>query len=395
MSDQEHTTEVQPSAPDPGPRRLLRSRNDRVIAGVAGGLGEYFAIDPIIVRIAFAVSILIGGLGLLAYAALALFVPTAAAADGEIEPAPVERSRWIAIGAGIAIVVIALSWGIFDGPFWGWDGLFIGPGILLIALVAAAIVVTRRGGASPTRSRSAAATVVIAIGAFIGLSLIALVAAWAGATGHGAVVAITIIAIGVLLAIAALSGGARWLIAPALALALPLGAVTAADISFGESIGERHYRPLTAAAIPADGYELGIGELRVDLRSLDWQDDTVVELDLDLGVGDAVVAVPPNVCITTDFLTRAGNSAVAGDNSDGFDVHSNVNAGAAATPRVNITGELDFGEFRVINDDDADIDNHRFHRDRGDRDQMAADLVAACENEPVVEPDKPSEGKRG
>ena len=78
MSDQDRTTEVQPPAPDPGPKRLLRSRNDRVIAGVAGGLGEYFAIDPIIVRIAFAISVLIGGLGVLAYVALALFVPTAA-----------------------------------------------------------------------------------------------------------------------------------------------------------------------------------------------------------------------------------------------------------------------------------------------------------------------------
>src|SRR5690348_11037658 len=103
-----------------GPRRLLRTRNDRVIAGVAGGLGRYFGIDPVIVRIGFALSILIGGLGVLAYVALALFVPTAPAGDGEAGPAPVERSRAVAIGAGIAIVVIALSWGVFDGPFWGW-----------------------------------------------------------------------------------------------------------------------------------------------------------------------------------------------------------------------------------------------------------------------------------
>ena len=223
--------------------------------------------------------------------------------------------------------------------------------------------------------------------------MVALAAAWAGATGHGAVVAITIIAIGVLLALAALSGGARWLIAPALALAIPLGAVSAADISFGDSIGERHYKPLTAAAIPADGYELGVGELVVDLRDLDWEDDTVIDVDLDLGVGDLVVAVPSDVCVTTDFHTRAGNSVVAGDNSDGFDVHSNVNAGATATPRVNITGELDFGEFRVMNDDEVNV-SRNIHGDRPDRGQMAADLTAACSANPCPRPTRRLRSRR-
>ena len=413
MSDQERPTEVQPPAPVSGPKRLLRSRNDRVIAGVAGGLGEYFSVDPIIVRIAFAISVLIGGLGVLAYVALALFVPTASSGDGAVHPAPAERSRAVAIGAGIAIVVVALSWGVFDGPFWGGHGFFIGPGLLIVALVLGAIAIAftrRRDTPTRDRSRSAWATAAIAVGAFIGLSTVALAAAWAAATGHGAVVAISIIAIGVLLAAAALSGGARWLIAPALALAIPLGAVSAADITFGDSIGERHYKPLTEAAIPTEGYELGVGELVVDLRDLDWQDDTVIDVDLDLGVGDLVVAVPSDVCVTTDFHTRAGNSVVAGDNSDGFDVHSNVNSGATATPRVNLSGELDFGEFRVMNDDEVNV-SRNIHGDRPDRGQMAADLTAACSRESVpetdaqaeeptapdapAEPEKPEDGKRG
>ena len=380
MSDQDRTTEVHHQEPEPGPRRLLRTRNDRVIAGVAGGLGRYFGIDPVIVRIAFALSILIGGLGLLAYVALALFVPTAPAADGDVGPAPVERSRAVAIGAGIAIVVIALSLGLFNGPFWGWHGLFIGPGLLFVALVAGAILIARRGGLpSGARPRGALATTLIAIGAFIGLSVIAVGAAWAGATGHGAAIAGTIIVIGVLLALAAFNGGARWLIAPALALAIPLGAVSAANISFGDGVGEREYRPLAATAIPADGYELGIGRLAVDLRSLDWKPNSVVDLNIDLGVGEAVVAVPSNVCVTTDTLTRAGNNVIAGDQSDGFDVHSNVNAGATATPRLNLTGEVDFGELRVINDDNYALDQHGFHGFGPSHAEMAANLRAACE----------------
>ena len=40
------------------PKKLYRSRNDRWLAGVCGGLGEYFNIDPILVRLAF---IFLGG----------------------------------------------------------------------------------------------------------------------------------------------------------------------------------------------------------------------------------------------------------------------------------------------------------------------------------------------
>mgnify|MGYP000556079925 CR=1 FL=1 len=45
-------------------RRLYRSRSDRMIAGVAGGLGEYLNMDPTIVRLLFVVFALAGGPGL-------------------------------------------------------------------------------------------------------------------------------------------------------------------------------------------------------------------------------------------------------------------------------------------------------------------------------------------
>ena len=103
------------------------------------------------------------------------------------------------------------------------------------------------------------------------------------------------------------------------------------------------------------------------------------------------MVVPADVCVTTDFQTRAGNSVVAGDNNDGFDVHSNVNAGATATPRVNITGEVDLGEFRVMNDDNVDV-SRNVHGDRPDRSEMASNLTAACSA--PAQPDEPG-GKRG
>jgi len=56
-------------------RRLYRSRRNRVIAGVAGGLGEYFDIDPVFVRVIFVVATFAGASGLLAYVILWIVVP--------------------------------------------------------------------------------------------------------------------------------------------------------------------------------------------------------------------------------------------------------------------------------------------------------------------------------
>jgi len=58
-------------------RWLARSRTDRWIAGVCGGLGAYFAIDSNAVRLAFALLTLWNGLGALLYALLVLIMPDA------------------------------------------------------------------------------------------------------------------------------------------------------------------------------------------------------------------------------------------------------------------------------------------------------------------------------
>lgn len=57
-------------------KRLYRSRQDRMIAGVCGGLAEYFDIDPVIIRIIAVVLLLPGGLpGFLPYIILWVIVP--------------------------------------------------------------------------------------------------------------------------------------------------------------------------------------------------------------------------------------------------------------------------------------------------------------------------------
>ncbi len=56
-------------------KKLYRSQKDRMIGGVCGGLGEYFGIDPTIVRLLFVAFALAGGPGLIAYLVFLIVVP--------------------------------------------------------------------------------------------------------------------------------------------------------------------------------------------------------------------------------------------------------------------------------------------------------------------------------
>src|SRR3954449_4032083 len=101
----------------PRARKLTRSTTDKHVWGVAGGLGRYFGIDPVIFRVAFAAATLVSGVGVLAYVALRLLLPTDTG-----EPAWMEgRSRVTTIVVTGVLGVIALS--TLSGP-----GFLIGPG---------------------------------------------------------------------------------------------------------------------------------------------------------------------------------------------------------------------------------------------------------------------------
>jgi len=290
-------TAVQPQGP--APRRLLRSSSDRVLVGVAGGLGRYFGVDPIIFRIGFGISLFFGGLGALAYLLLAVFVPT----DGDPDRAQRFGGRLRTLGIWRALGLVAI-------------------GVLVL----------------------------------FGLSLLAGAAAFAVAIGWGVPVAILIIAIGALLALAALRGGARWLIPPAVALAVGAGVSSAADLDFRGGIGDREYHPVSAKAIPADGYKLGVGRLAVDLRDLDWSRKRVVHLKVDLGAGQADVFVPRRVCVVGSTHVGAGESEVVGERNDGLGVDQDPGIGSRALPRLDIDASVDAGQLRVINSDTARVD---------------------------------------
>lgn len=56
-------------------KRLYRSKTDSVIAGVCGGLGKYFEVDPVLFRLLFIVFTLAGGSGIIIYIIMALVIP--------------------------------------------------------------------------------------------------------------------------------------------------------------------------------------------------------------------------------------------------------------------------------------------------------------------------------
>ena len=56
-------------------KKLYRSRRERMIGGVCGGISEHFGIDPTLVRVAFVIFALAGGPGFIAYIIMLLIVP--------------------------------------------------------------------------------------------------------------------------------------------------------------------------------------------------------------------------------------------------------------------------------------------------------------------------------
>ncbi|MBA2347565.1 MAG: PspC domain-containing protein [Solirubrobacterales bacterium] len=279
------TSDTQP----PDTPRFLRTKEDRYLAGVGGGLGRAFGVDPLIFRILLGALFLAGGLGFFFYLAAVLFVPSD---DGTGQAAP--RGRGDTFRRLLVVSAVGLG-----------------------ALTAAAVLF---GGA-----------------------------AWATAAGGGLAVAIVVLALGIGLLFGALTGERRlrWLAVPAIVLAFPAAVVSAADISLDGGVGERRYAPVGADPLPA-GYRLGVGELVVDLRKLDWSDARRERLDLDMSVGHVLVIVPPEVCVASRTRVRAGAADVLGRTSEGVEIDQELpRSPAPGRPGLALDVDLRVGGFEV------------------------------------------------
>jgi phage shock protein PspC (stress-responsive transcriptional regulator) len=325
-----------PPDPPPIPRRLTRSSSDKVLAGVAGGLGRYFDIDPIIFRIGFVVLTLAGGAGVLAYLAAWVLVPE----DPVPGQAPTDRSRAATI-AGAAVLALAAIVLLGHGLF------FLAPPLIAIGVIAIVGVLLWRaagGEHGGTPAAKIGLTLLLIVVAALGFVAVA----FGAALGGGAVIAGLVIALGGALVISSFLGGRRWLVLPALVIAIPLGFVAAAGLDVNGGVGERDYQPTTVAELE-DGYRLGIGEMRLDLTQVDLPPGRT-PLDLDMGIGSVRLLVPDDVCVATDVRVGAGYTRVLDRDSGGLDVDWRQSpVEDAGVKRLVIHGDVGIGELQVIN----------------------------------------------
>jgi phage shock protein PspC (stress-responsive transcriptional regulator) len=333
------TTEQPPTSQAPGPRRLYRSRNDRVLAGVCGGIARYFNIDPVLVRVGAVALVFLGGAGLLAYIAAVLLVPN----EGE-DGGPAEGPNRAMAIAGVVLLVIAVCVLL---PFRGWDA---GWGILPLGLLALAGLFVWRlaSGQRPEGdARAILRGMALGVALIVACAVLAFSAAWATAAGGNGVVAGIVIAAGIALIAGAFAGQwARWLILPALAVALPAGVVAAADIDVKGGYGEKTYRPASLDAV-RDSYRLGAGHLVVDLRRANLTPGDH-RIKLRVGVGEADLIVPRGVCVSTDAHLGIGGVNVFDTTNGGIDHDwTDERDALPGNPRVVLDGDVGIGAVTV------------------------------------------------
>lgn len=137
------------TTPDaPGPRRLVRTADDRVVAGVAGGLGRLLGVDPVLVRIGFVTLTMAGGVGLVAYGAAWALTP--ASADGPPRP----RRPTVQQAVALSCIVLGVLLLLRRGGLWFGDAL-VWP--VVVAAAGSAIVWTRGEDARDARGPTGAA----------------------------------------------------------------------------------------------------------------------------------------------------------------------------------------------------------------------------------------------
>src|SRR5262245_29796791 len=132
-------------------KRLERSSSDRILYGVAGGLARYFDIHPAFFRVGFVVLTLLGGSGLLVYAAAALVMPAEGAADSVATRALRQRRDrpWPLIGLGLLAVAGAVV--LSNASFWPHGDVWI-----VLAIAGVGILFLTRHGLPEPRSEDEA-----------------------------------------------------------------------------------------------------------------------------------------------------------------------------------------------------------------------------------------------
>jgi phage shock protein PspC (stress-responsive transcriptional regulator) len=347
-------------------RRLTRSSDDRVVAGVCGGLARYTGIDPVVFRVVVAVAAVLGGSGVLAYLVAWLVIPKDDA-PSHVESFVDRRGRdlpkWAAITIGIVVVVAVLS--IFDGPWPFFRGGF---GLIVVLAIGVWLWVRhddRPAAPSPPatvapapldvppapvatvpakeRSRLALLTssaVVLVIG---GLTV---------ATFLGAHLAPEIFPAAALLTVGAgLLVGSRWgrarVLVPIGVVALAVTAATSiVDVPLRGGTGERVWTPTFAEL--ASEYRLVAGHAVLDLRDLDLPAGAAREIEVTVAFGYLEVWVPEGMDVDIGTEVGAGRT----DDEAGLQLSQGLRRTTATSPpdgppALTIRAEVGMGRLEV------------------------------------------------
>ena len=276
----EHTHRLENGAA----RRLERSRSDRMLAGVCGGLARYFDIHPAVYRVGFVVLTLLGGAGILIYLAAALVMPDEGQEDS-IATAALRSRRdrpWPLIG--LALVGVAVASLLARATLWPH-----GDAWWLLLLAGGAILwITRHGttGAATADPKELAADDSRRMRRLFKRLAIAL----------GTIVALILVAAAVFAAIF--------------------------HVHLGRGIGDRNY-VVTGTDELRRNYRLGIGDMTVDLSTVRFK---VGETDVGtrVDVGDLLVVVPQDVALRVRGDAQLGQVELLGDSADGRNVDRSV-----------------------------------------------------------------------
>lgn len=352
-------------------RRLRRSRTDRKLAGVCGGIARHLDVDPLLVRVLMVVLVFFGGSGLLLYLAGWVLVP-----EDESESRPLgldDRNRGFAILAVLVLAALALL-GDVTGAYWSpWP-------LLVIALAVALLVgAFGRSGSGSVPASGAAAGVPGAPGSptpagwtppppdprrrgpLLFWPTVALAAFAVGVLGVIDLAGVDVPpsgypALALLVTAVALVVGSTWGRAGGLiALGLLLALVTAVTTATERFDSERTLITPTSASEVQDTYQFGAAEMVLDLSDIEDVDgldghDILAEG----GVGRIEVVLPRGMDVPIDARV-GGPGDISLLDKHGGGIATELRAfqdGGDEVPDLRIRTQLGVGEI-VVHDGPA------------------------------------------
>jgi phage shock protein PspC (stress-responsive transcriptional regulator)/uncharacterized membrane protein HdeD (DUF308 family) len=358
-------------------RRLRRRTSDRVLGGVASGLGDYLNVDPVLLRAGFAGLMIFGGAGLVLYAVGWLLIPAQGNEDSiadDLIRQPARPSGFVAAALIVLIALIVVSPGMtgYGGDFYiepvvFWSLAVIVIGILLLlgrdrrvgrsgsplivttaadtpvaGLVASSRPVqpTPRGESSPLGWYAVAAVLLVTAGLAVAENVAHTEVALTQYFGAG------FVALGFALVVGAWWGRARLLGTLGVA-ALPI-ALTAAFITvpLEGGTGDHTYQPQSLGELQ-HAYRLVGGTIWLDLSHLQSGTQPVT-IAASVGVGNLVVIIPDDAQVEIDARVDGGQLSLLDGYQTGTSLVDRVErAGRAEGPSLILTLQAGLGSVRV------------------------------------------------